>query len=149
MQIVGSCLAVVAFALVACTGGPGVEPTDGSPTTSDMSSLDLPDRSDLQVPSPSPGGSKMRDTLTGVFGADSIEGGCTYLEARDGSRHEVIYPDGWRIQASPLELTDPNGDVVATGGETITVRGAPADDMASICQIGPIFRATEVEAIEP
>jgi hypothetical protein len=88
------------------------------------------------------------EIITGRFGADAVEGGCSHLEADDGTHYEVIYPDGWQVQASPLQLTDPHGEVVATGGEMITVRGAVAHEMASICQIGPIFRATEVVAID-
>ena len=94
-------------------------------------------------PSRAPSGAD--DELTGVLGADSIEGGCGYLQASDGTRYEVIYPDGWRLQLSPLQLTSPEGEVVARGGDEVTVRGAEANDMASICQIGPIFRATAVE----
>ncbi len=86
--------------------------------------------------------------LVGTFGADSIEGGCTYLQADDGTRFQVIYPEGWQVVASPLQLTNPSGEVVATGGETITVRGHRADDMMSICQIGPMFAASEVISVE-
>lgn len=85
--------------------------------------------------------------LSGTLGADSIEGGCAYLEA-DSTRFQVIYPPGWQITASPLQLTNPGGEVVATGGETITVRGHRADDMVSICQIGPMFAASEVISID-
>jgi hypothetical protein len=92
---------------------------------------------------PQPDGEGSR--LSGTLGADAVEGGCAYLQAPDGTRYEVIYPDGWRVELSPLRLLDPNGAVVASGGDEITVVGQPADDMASICQIGPIFRATEVE----
>ena len=93
---------------------------------------------------PLPGG----EEITGTLGADSIEGGCTYLEADDRTRYQVIFPDGWTLQASPLQLTNPSGEVVATGGETITVRGHRADDMASICQIGPMFMADDVTSID-
>ena len=96
------------------------------------------------TPKPLSGG----EEITGTLGADSIEGGCTYLEADDRTRYQIIYPDGWQVQASPLQLTDPSGEVVATGGETITVRGHRAEDMASICQIGPIFVADEVASID-
>lgn len=85
------------------------------------------------------------DAITGVLGADAIEGGCAYLASPDGTRYEVIYPDGWRVQLSPLQLLDPDGSVVAVGGDEVTVRGSLAGDMASICQIGPIFRAAEVD----
>jgi hypothetical protein len=82
--------------------------------------------------------------VTGTLGADSIEGGCGYLETADGTRYQVIYPDGWDLQLGPVQLISPEGEVVARGGDTVTVRGEEATDMASICQIGPIFRATEV-----
>lgn len=84
------------------------------------------------------------DELTGVLGADSVEGGCGYLQASNGTRYQVIYPDGWNLQLSPLQLTSPEGEIVARGGDEVTVRGSEATDMASICQIGPIFRATAV-----
>jgi hypothetical protein len=34
-------------------------------------------------------------------------------------------------------------------GDAVTVRGAVATDRSSICQIGPIFVATEVEIAAP
>lgn len=80
---------------------------------------------------------------TGMLGSDSIEGGCAYLQAPDGRKYEVIYPDGWELRKTPLELVAPDGTVVARAGDEVTVRGAQAD-MASICQIGPIIQATEV-----
>ncbi len=101
----------------------------------------------LATPKPSAppqlGGSELRGTL----GFDDIEGGCAYLLADDGTRYEVIYPEGWDLQRAPLQLVSPGGDVVARAGDELTVRGREAGDMASICQIGPIFRATEV--VEP
>lgn len=84
------------------------------------------------------------DELTGVLGADSIEGGCGYLQIDDGTRYQVIYPTGWDLALSPLQLTSPEGEVIARGGDEITVRGSVSTDMASICQIGPIFEASEV-----
>lgn len=82
--------------------------------------------------------------LSGVLGSDAVEGGCGYLRAPDGNRYEVIYPDEWRLRLSPLRLIAPNGTVVARAGDRVTVRGSEATDMLSICQIGPIFRASEV-----
>lgn len=82
-------------------------------------------------------------TYVGTLGSDTIEGGCTYLQTADGRRLEVIYPDGWQVRRSPLELVAPDGRVVAGPGDEVTIRGAPAD-MVSICQIGPIIQAVEV-----
>lgn len=129
---------LIAVALSACaaTGG-------GSSSTPEPS--DAP--SDRESPSggasfdPSDG-----DLLTGVLGADSIEGGCGFLRTEDGTRYEVIYPDGWQLSLNPLELRSPDGTVVARGGDEVTVVGRVAGDMASICQIGPIFQATGVDA---
>lgn len=82
--------------------------------------------------------------ITGRLGADAVEGGCGYLEAEDGTRYEVVWPDGWQLSTSPLELRDPDGAVVARTSDELTVRGQEATDMASICQMGPIFQAVEV-----
>jgi hypothetical protein len=82
-------------------------------------------------------------TITGRLGFDSIEGGCPYLETDGGTRYQVLWPDGWTLDGGG-DLVSPAGDAVAGAGDEVTVRGRVADDMASICQIGPIFRASEV-----
>ena len=127
------------LALAGCVA-PGGETT---PTPSIASATATPSRAAASDP-PASG----RDDVTGVLGADSIEGGCTYLEAGDGTRYEVIYPPGWTIDRSSATLRDPNGALIATAGDVVTVRGREATDMASICQIGPIFQATEVVSVE-
>ena len=83
------------------------------------------------------------ETYVGMLGSDAIECGCAYLQSADGGKYEVIYPDGWTLRKSPLELVAPDGRVVAEAGDEVTIRGTRAD-MASICQIGPIIQATEV-----
>ncbi len=134
--------ALLGLALAACaSAGSSVDP---SPESSD--SGDPTPRESLRPSSQQPTAAPEGDPLTGRLGADSIEGGCGYLEAPDGTRYEVIYPDGWDLRLAPLELIAPDGSVVARGGDEVTVIGAPAGDMASICQIGPIFRATAVDS---
>lgn len=86
-------------------------------------------------------------TITGVLSADSVEGGCLFLSADDGERYEVVWPDDWHITPQ-LDVTNPDGELVAEGGDRITVRGRIAEDMASICQIGQIFEATEITLAE-
>jgi hypothetical protein len=126
--------------VVAGCAAPGAEvtPTPSLPsvaaTPSDAATSDAP------VP--------RADELTGFLGADSIEGGCPYLETEDGTRYEVLYPPGYDIDRSSAALRDPNGDVIASAGDVVTVRGREATDMASICMIGPIFQATEVVSVE-
>lgn len=83
-------------------------------------------------------------TVTGVLGFDDIEGGCSFLEAADGVRYEVTYPEGWELDRLSGELRGPDGELVRAG-EGVTIRGSVATDRSSICQIGPIFLATEVE----
>jgi hypothetical protein len=86
------------------------------------------------------------ETVTGLLGFDDIEGGCSFLETGEGIRYEVIYPDAWRLDRMRGELRGPDGEL-ARAGEAVTVRGAVATDRSSICQIGPIFVATDVEVL--
>lgn len=132
----------VLFVLAACAA-PAATTTSNSPipTATPVSS----DAS--EAPASDPPASD-GDELSGVLGADSIEGGCPYLETADGTRYEVIYPDGWNVDRASGALRDPTGAVVAGPGDVVTVRGEEASDMVSICQIGPIFRAREVVSVE-
>lgn len=81
--------------------------------------------------------------LTGTLGFDSIEGGCAYLETAEGKRYQVIYPSGWRIEGATGRLIGPGGTDLRPGS-VVSVRGSIVTDMASTCQVGPMFRATEV-----
>jgi hypothetical protein len=81
--------------------------------------------------------------VTGTVGFDDIEGGCPYLQAADGTRYQVMYPEGWQVDRASGVLTGPDGERVELGRQ-VTVRGVVLDDMMSTCQIGPIFEATEV-----
>ena len=83
-------------------------------------------------------------TVTGRLGFDDIEGGCSFLETDEGTRYEVTYPDGWTLDRTHAELRGPGGQL-AGAGESVIVRGAVVTDRSSICQIGPIFEATEVQ----
>ena len=84
-------------------------------------------------------------TVVGAIGFDDIEGGCTYVQTADGTRYEVIWPEGWSLDQE-LNLTDASGTVIAGVGDDVTLGGRIAADLASICQIGPIFEAVEVTA---
>jgi len=86
--------------------------------------------------------------LTGRLGLAEVEGGCPYLEAADGTRYEVIYPNGWQLDKAMPQLRDPDGRVVAAAGDILTIRGEVATGMVSTCQIGPIFQATEVVSVD-
>ena len=101
--------------------------------------------SSLQLASQKPSLAGADSTYSGVLGADSIEGGCSYLQAADGKRYELIPPDGWKLDKGSAQLTGPDGALVARAGDAITVKGHEAD-MVSICQIGPIIQAVEITA---
>lgn len=132
------CWIVIALVATSCAASGDPEASGAS----DAASPSLPGGG-LRSQKPS-APSSIATTLTGTLGFEEIEGGCAYLEADDGTRHQVIYPDGWELQRSPVQLVSPDGETVAHLGDTVSVRGMPASDMATTCQIGPIFRATEV-----
>jgi hypothetical protein len=135
-------LSLVLVLLAACSA-PGGASEPAATEEPSMSDAEASPSFRLTTPKPSAPSSLGGTELVGALGFDDIEGGCTFLEA-NGVRYEVIYPDGWQLQRSPLQLISPEGEVVAGPGDQVTVRGEEAGDMASICQIGPIFRATEV-----
>ena len=134
--------ALAAVMLTSCAGdrGGAEDPTAAGAAT------ELPSptpRLTLRSEKPAPPTSLPGD-LTGTLGLAEIETGCPYLESADGTRYEVMYPEGWELRRGPLQLIAPDGSTVARAGDEVTVHGSVAGDMASICQIGPIFRATDV-----
>ncbi|MBW3665621.1 MAG: hypothetical protein KY469_21205 [Actinobacteria bacterium] len=121
-------IVAVAVLLAACGGTS--EPTardtspaqDGSPTSSSEAAF------------------------TGSLGGDAqLEGGCAWLETETEGRVEPRWPDGYRVAFEPVRLLGPDGEVVAEEGDTVTVRGAIAGDVMTICQVGPVLRVTQVE----
>lgn len=137
-------IGLVALVLAACGSSAGTATADPSPSVEATS-----DQSQSQEPAPTvePSATALEDvetTIVGSIGFDDIEGGCAYVQANDGTTYEVNWPDGWSLD-SELNLIDPSGEVVAGVGDEVTLGGRIANDMASICQIGPIFEAVEVE----
>ena len=128
---------MVVLLMAGCSGSGG-----GASSPPGASGGDSPKPSlELASPKISPAGAV--GTYSGMLGADSIEGGCTYLQTADGQRYEILPPDGWELRKGAAELVAPDGTVVARAGDAITVKGHEAD-MVSICQIGPIIQAVEV-----
>lgn len=83
--------------------------------------------------------------LTGTLGGDAeLEGGCAWLDADDGTRYEVAWPDGYEVRFEPLELVGPDGETVARDGDTLHVTGELAEDAVSFCMVGTMFQAQEV-----
>ena len=142
MHLVTVTSAVLALVLSACASGVGDDEPSPSIPSIDSPAPSLPRGGQLSI-KPAPPES-ISGTVTGILGLAEIETGCPYLESADGARYEVMYPMGWELRRSPLQLIAPDGSTVARAGDEVTVRGSMAGDMASICQIGPIFRATDV-----
>lgn len=140
-MVLRSTLCALVLFMAACSRG--AAPTDTSEVTA-STNVEPPTASPTLRTDPPPGDEM---TITGVFGSVAVEGGCPYLQTDDKTRYEVIYPKGWQLDRGAATLRNPDGKVVATGGETITVRGQLAVDRVSICQIGRIFGATEVVTI--
>jgi hypothetical protein len=130
-------LLVAVVVMNGCSGSGGAASSPGDASgASPSASLELASQK------PSMGGEA---TYSGVLGADSIEGGCSYLQTADGQRYELIPPEGWHLDKGSAQLTGPDGALVARAGDAITVNGHEAD-MVSICQIGPIIQAVEITA---
>ena len=137
---------LIALLLAGCASGAG--PASSASPTAATATLAAPS---LKPPAASPTLHIDRPpndevTITGAFGYDDVEGGCAFVQTDPKTRYEVVWPDGWTVDGT--QLRNPNGDVAAQPGDVMTLRGTPATDMASVCQIGPIFRASEVVTID-
>ena len=125
-----------AFAIVACSASSsGTTPSNAPP------SAPLVARPSVSL---KPDSGAIGADYSGILSMDEIEGGCTYLQADDGRKLQVIYPEGWELRKSPLALIAPDGSVHSKGGDRVSVNGSVANDIVTICQIGPVIRATEV-----
>lgn len=145
VRILAAVMAVLALA--ACgEQGTGAEPPDASPTVTERTTAPDPTGAPSEEPTEDMTDDTAGESISGTLGGDTeLEGGCAWLEASDGTRYEILWPDGYQIQMDPLQLVGPDGEAVASAGDEVTVRGRPAEDMASICMVGPIFQATEVQ----
>jgi hypothetical protein len=114
------------------------------PSATDADEFTLPSGSGPNAKSISPGGPT---ALTGALTFDDIEGGCSYLQVADGTKFEVIYPEGWMLDRAGAVLRGPAGQL-ARAGAAVSVTGSLAGGRSSICQVGPIFEATAVEIPE-
>jgi hypothetical protein len=150
--------AVITLALAGCAGAAGTPSasiaSSASPSATDEGSSPAASEAEASVGASDPGTSEQasappeaEETITGQLGFEDIEGGCVIVETDDGTRYEVQWPEGWEVNPATLELTDPDGQVVAEGGDTLTIEGRVFDG-GSTCQIGPIFEAVAVEVEE-
>lgn len=126
---------VLAVALAACGEDPAMVPPDSTDDPTDT------------APTATQAG-----TLTGTLQGDAdLEGGCAWLVVTGGADADVadqvmpLWPDGYRVEFEPeVRLVGPDGETVATAGRELVVDGAPAEGMATTCQVGPPYRVDEV-----
>lgn len=84
--------------------------------------------------------------LEGTLGGDPLlEGGCVWLDTDEG-RYEVAWPEGYEASADPIELRDPDGEVLAREGDALRVTGEVNREAFTICQVGPLWEADDVES---
>src|SRR4029077_14079898 len=124
------------FGIAACSASPG-----GTTPSSAPPSARLVARPSVSL---QPAWGAPPADYSGILWMDEIEGGCAYLQADDGRKLQVIYPEGWALKKSPLEPLAPRRRVHSKGGDRVSINGSVANDIATICQIGPVIRATEV-----
>ena len=132
------CLLILAvllpLALTACAGdaGTGAEGTAGAGEAASEAGGDAQPQDEVE--------------LTGTLRGDAdLEGGCAWVDT-DAGPFEVLWPQGYDVEFPDGDLVGPDGEVVASTGDTISVTGTEAADRVSICQVGTIFEATEVQA---
>ena len=138
-------LIVLTALLLAGCGASGASQTASNASSADPTAGSSPSDEPTRAVDPSATPASIEDTIVGTVGFDDIEGGCTYLQTADGTRYEVVWPEGWSLDPE-LNVIDPSGAIVAGVGDELTIGGRIAGDLASICQIGPIFEAVEVTA---
>lgn len=130
-----SSLLSVIVLLAACGGATGPTADGRSPGAESSPGDDAPTR---------------EAAFTGTFGGNAeLEGGCAWLDTHTEGRVEPRWPDGYRVTFDPVRLLGPDGDVVAEEGDTIAVDGSIADDVMTICQVGPVLEITEVVGVHP
>jgi hypothetical protein len=103
---------------------------------------------DAETPDPTPSETFDDDPaeITGVLRGDQEQGiGCVWLTDAQGNRWEILWPEGYHhefVDGVPSLMRD--GEVVATAGHTIAVRGMRSRDLGSVCMVGIVYEASEV-----
>ena len=108
----------IALLLAACSSAaaPSVPSASPSATPSVSSAANASDAVSSATLTPESRPPPKGELLSGTLGFDGIEGGCSYVEASDGTRYQVLYPDGYAIDRSSGDLTGPGGAVVVPLG---------------------------------
>lgn len=121
---------VIAVALFVAACGGSADPTAAGRS---------PDTGEPTAPGSTPA------TLSGTLGGDAdLEGGCAWLDTDRLGRVEPRWPDGYTVAFDPVRLLGRDGQVVAEEGDRVSVDGAVAEEVMTICQVGPVLDVSEI-----
>lgn len=72
-----------------------------------------------------------------LAGDAALYGGCVWLEDTSGARQSVVWPPGYgvRFHDSGFDLLAATGEVVARGGDTVTLGGGVGSDLQTRCDV--------------
>lgn len=134
MKLLAILVTALSLAIAAC--GTDDEPADGP---------------GQETTGPDDGASEA-GSLIGVLEGDAqLEGGCLWIEptggpdADLGDRVEPLLPAGFTVEFEPdLRILDAQGGVVAGRGDEVVIEGRPAEDMMTICQVGPAYQVDTI-----
>jgi len=134
----------------------GAPSAAASPSPGAMASSPPP-----QVPSGSlvvatlPPGAGAGDALaSGLLGGRELGGtGCFWVDIQGGSREALVWPHGFAASADPLAILGPDGQLLATTGDTVDLGGGAPAAGASItraedpCSLGRLFLVSVVASV--
>jgi len=77
--------------------------------------------------------------VRGVIGP-SIGGGeaCVGLMGDDGTWHNTLWPEGWRVVPAPAQILAPDGRTFAEAGDTVVVDGQLSAEGQGPCPGTPL-----------
>jgi predicted small lipoprotein YifL len=134
---------MLVVALAGCGLGSAQGPTEPAEASASAGATSTP-ATDAAVPSDPASGTPTATSVTGVLGGDEqLEGGCVWLDTDQG-RIEPLWPAGFTVTTEPVTLLDPQGETLAREGDSVTIIGEPAGDVATICQVGELWNVSDV-----
>jgi hypothetical protein len=87
-------------------------------------------------------------TVTGILaGERTQEHECVWLVDAAGKKFDLMLPTGWSVAYKPVRLSDPDGKLFATDGDTLTVSG-PSVFGETLCASGPPFVVEQIQKVE-
>jgi hypothetical protein len=128
-------LSLVAFVVIAVVAAPVVVLRHHGTSEASWNGATV---SSVPTSSWRPGDPSMLALTIGTLDSGTYRGTwCVWLTGRSGSgRFPIVWPAGFRAKRHPLELLNPQGRVVARGGELIKLGGGLAPVRHQPCMLG-------------